>query len=157
MVIASEAARRSNAIRQLRHQRAGFTRPSAGGGQADCAYHRPVRTRGFVVVCLMAAGVMSVIALWLLLDNQSAKVSAIDIGQEQSAGRVGCTIAPWDAGFNHNDAGPGGEHSVAYVKEVGEKCYTVNVRRFRTSIAAGLLGLVLVSTAVAAKPKASAR
>jgi hypothetical protein len=92
--------------------------------------------------------VLLTVSLWLLGDNQSVNINASDRNDGQAAGTVGCTIAPYDAGFFGNDDPPGGEHSVEYSDEVATDCYSVNTQRFRTAVAAGIVGVVMLGSAI---------
>ena len=92
----------------------------------------------------VAACLLLLVGLWLLLDNPAVDIGAADIGQDRPAGEVTCSIAPYDAGFNHNDEPPGGEHSRAFTDEAGPECYAANMLRFRTALGCGVLSLLLL-------------
>lgn len=98
--------------------------------------------RGKATALLTVALVLLAVALWLMLDNPTVDVAAADLDDAgQAAGRVGCSIAPWDAGLNGNDDPPGGEHAPAFSEEVATDCHAANLDRFRAAIAAAVLGL----------------
>lgn len=101
-------------------------------------------------VCLLVACLLLALGSFLWLDNTTVKVSASDLGDRGSAGEIGCSIAPWDAGLNDNRAGPGGEHSAAFVNEVAADCYSANMTRFNAGIGSGALALLVLSVGVVA-------
>ena len=107
----------------------------------------------------LAAGLLLAVSGWLLMDNPTVDIAAADVGGHGPAGAVGCSIAPYDAGFYGNDDPPGGEHSTAYADEVAASCYAANLTRFRLAGAAGVGALVLAVAAVVslARPRPDRR
>lgn len=103
-----------------------------------------MRRRVASIVCLVAAGLLLCASLALWVDNPTVSVAASDLGDRGPAGEVVCSIAPWDAGLNDNDQGPGGEHSGAFFDEVAADCYSSNTFRFRAGIGLGVAALVLL-------------
>lgn len=114
-------------------------------------------TRRLTTTCLVGACLLLAIGLWLMLDNQSVDISASDLGDGRPAGEVMCTIAPYDAGFNGNDEGPGGQHSRGYFDEVGSECYSVSMTRFKAAVASWALALVSFGGAAVAAVRSSTR
>ena len=100
--------------------------------------------------CLVGACLLLVIGLFLWFDNPTVNVSASDDldGGGSPAGDVGCNIAPWDAGLNKNDDGPGGEHTRPYRDEVAAECYSANTTRFDAAVGSGVLALLLLGAGV---------
>ncbi len=113
-----------------------------------------MQSRPSVVLCIVAAGVLLPVAMFLWFDNPAVDVRASDVGGDEPAGKVGCSIAPWDAGLNDNRAGPGGEHSSAYSHEVAAECYSANMTRFYTATVSGVLALTTLfgGAAVSVRP-----
>lgn len=108
---------------------------------------RPPR---LALLLLVGALVAFVAAAVLLLDNVRVDVKASDGTDGQApGGEVGCTIAPWDAGVNDNDQGPGGEWPREYYEEVGEKCYAASMARYDAGRGTAALGAVLLGAGVA--------
>ena len=98
---------------------------------------------------LLACAVAAFLAASVLLfANLGVQANASDFGDSAPGGEVGCSIAPWDAGLNGNDQGPGGEHTRAYFEEVGAECYAANMTRFKSAVALGALGTVLLGVAL---------
>lgn len=102
-------------------------------------------------VCALVGVLLLVAAPWLLYDNVSVDISASDYddisatGEMTPAGETGCSIAPYDAGFNGNDDPPGGERRKAFSDEMAVECYSANLARFRAAIACGVLGGLLLA------------
>ncbi|KRB74017.1 hypothetical protein ASE01_18655 [Nocardioides sp. Root190] len=98
-------------------------------------------------VCLASLFVGAFLALavglLLWLDNPTVDITASDLNDEGPAGKVECTIAPWDAALNNNSDGPGGDHAEAFRDEVAEKCYAANSSRSNAAVASGVLALLL--------------
>jgi hypothetical protein len=94
--------------------------------------------------CVVGACLLLIGALLLWFDNSTVSVSAPDLGDRRSAGEVGCSIAPWDAGLNGNRDGPGGEHSHPFSDEVAADCYAANMTRFHAALATGVLALLML-------------
>lgn len=107
-------------------------------------------SRGAASALFLAGVVAWVVACALWFDNPTVSVNASDIDDSGSSGDVECSIAPWDAGLNGNDNGPGGEHLPAFHDEVATECYAANIERFRASAVSGALGLLLLVGAAAA-------
>jgi hypothetical protein len=90
-------------------------------------------------LAVLAACLLLVAAVFLWFDNPTVDVAASDGDSPGPAGEVGCSIAPWDAGLNHNSGPPGGERPADYADEVGAECYSGNLLRYRAALAAGAL------------------
>ncbi|WP_182380022.1 hypothetical protein [Nocardioides sp. WS12] len=116
-----------------------------------------MRSRRPAKACLLLACLLLLLAVTLWFDNPAVDVSASDFTGE-SGGEVGCSIAPWDAGLNGNDEGPGGEHPHDYFVEVGAACYAANMTRFRVAVGAGALALAALAAGVflALRPRSAA-
>ncbi len=97
-----------------------------------------MKPRLWAVLVFLGFGLLMA-ACVLMLNNITVDILASDYDTRGPAGAVQCTIAPWDAGANHNDNEPGGEHHAAYYTEVGSKCYAANIFSFWAAI--GSLGL----------------
>lgn len=85
----------------------------------------------------------------LMLNNITVDILASDYDTRGPAGAVQCSIAPWDAGANHSDNEPGGEHDAAYAREVGSECYAANIIRFRAAVGSLVLAAGVVIAGVA--------
>ncbi len=92
--------------------------------------------------------VLLTLSRWLFIDNQTVNVGASDYDDGHPAGLVGCTVAPYDAGFLGNDDPPGGEHSSDYSDEVAADCYSVNKQRFHSGVATAATGVVVLGVAI---------
>jgi hypothetical protein len=97
------------------------------------------------VLVLVVLGLLLVLGAGLLASDQpSVEVHAADRSRGPD-GKVQCNIAPYDAGLNDNDSGPGGsDRTFEFTSEVADKCYAANLTRFRTAVGLGALGAVLV-------------
>lgn len=98
----------------------------------------------YVAACLLAASIVLVASMFAWFDNPDVNVGARDLDTSGPAGQVGCSIAAWDAGLNHNRNSPGGEHSAAYSEEVATECFAADMTRFRAAIGGGVLAIALV-------------
>jgi hypothetical protein len=114
-----------------------------------------VQSRRSVVLCFAAAGLFLLVSLFSWFDNPAVDIRAADVGGDEPAGEVGCSIAPWDAGLNANREAPGGEHSSAYSREVAAECYAANMTRFDTAVVSSVLALttLLVAVALGVRPR----
>ena len=112
-----------------------------------------MQTRRVSLLSRLGAWLLSLAGLFLLFGNLTVNVSASDLDGDGPAGEVGCSIAPYDAGFNGNDEGPGGERSKDYFDEVAADCYAANSARFNAAIGAGALALLLLGAAVVTAPR----
>ncbi|HXH80720.1 hypothetical protein [Nocardioides sp.] len=104
-----------------------------------------MRSRRVSGACLRVGYLLLLGASFLWFDNVGVDVSASDFGDSGPAGRVGCSIAPWDAGLNDNRDAPGGEHTGAYSNEVAAECYSASSTRFNAAVGSGVLGLLMLS------------
>lgn len=150
----------SPTTKQMKHaQRQKRASAWRGSGLSSLRLRRvqAMQSRRISGVCILGAGLLLLVGLFLWFDNPTVNVSASDLGDRGAAGEVGCSISPWDAGLNDNRDGPGGEHSGTYFNEVSAECYSANTTRFNAAVGSGVFALLLlgVGIAVAARSKQS--
>lgn len=112
-----------------------------------------MQTRHLLTGLCLAASLALLTGLVLWFDNPTVNVGASDITDRGPAGKVACSIAPWDAGLNGNDDGPGGDHTSAFRDEVAAACHAANTKRFRASVGSGALAVVLLAAAAVMGPR----